>query len=58
MLINFLGKLLPTLLKRVGKNIFYLVPAHLFRPARLFGTLEYMSSNFTGHYAPFLKMKY
>ena len=34
-LIDFRGKFLPTLLKRVGKIIFYLVPTRLLGPTRL-----------------------
>ena len=34
-LINFMGKFLPTLVKRVGKIIFYLVPTQLFGTTRL-----------------------
>ena len=35
MFIDFRGKFLPTLLKRVGKIIFYLVPTRLLGPTRL-----------------------
>ena len=35
MFINFGSKFLPTLLKRVGKISFYLVPTRLLGPARL-----------------------
>ena len=40
-LINFRGKFLPTLLKRVGKIIFYLVPTRLLGPTRLLNSNKF-----------------
>ena len=40
-LINFRGKFLPTLLKRVGKIIFYLVPSCLLGPTRLLNSKKF-----------------
>ena len=49
-LINFRGKFLPTLLKRVGKIIFYLVPTRLLGPTRLLNSKKF--SHLHGYSGP------